>query len=128
MDNISFPTNPIARSGMLEMLRTGKMEKIENLQEQANDLAAIERTAKQFESLLVTRMVESMRKSIPDSNLTQDAASGQMQDMFWQFMGQEVGNQGGLGLWKQVMRQIQETQGMLDNGEAAPDAAKEVSP
>ena len=127
MENVSFPIHSMGSSGMMDLLRNGKAEKLENLENADNgsdEIQQVERTAKHFESLLVTRMVESMRKSIPDSNLTEDSASGQMQDMFWHFMGQEIGNQGGLGLWKQVMRQIRETQGMIDN-DTAP---KEVSP
>ena len=72
-----------------------------------DDQDAVVRAAKDFESVLVQKLLEEMKNTIPDSGLNEDGASKQMQDMFWLYMGQTVGQQGGLGLWKQMVRQLQ---------------------
>lgn len=70
------------------------------------DQAAVVRAAKDFESVLVQKLMEEMKNTIPESGLTEDGASKQMQDLFWLYLGQNVGQQGGLGLWKQMVRQL----------------------
>jgi peptidoglycan hydrolase FlgJ len=72
-----------------------------------DDQAAVVKAAKDFESVLVQKLMEEMKNTIPESGLTEDGASKQMQDLFWLYMGQTVGQQGGLGLWKQMVRQLQ---------------------
>jgi Rod binding domain-containing protein len=70
------------------------------------DKAAVEKAAKDFEAILVQKLVEEMKNTVPDSPLAEDGASKQMQDLFWLYLGQQVGQQGGLGLWKQMVRQL----------------------
>lgn len=68
----------------------------------------LEEAAKGFESLLVSRLVESMRASIDEGSLLDgDAGAKQVRDMFWHFLSEEIGASGGLGLWKQLAREYQ---------------------
>jgi Rod binding domain-containing protein len=62
--------------------------------------------AKDFESLLVHELLKEMKQTIPDSG-SEDSGNEQVQGMFWSFLSQEVANQGGLGLWKSLYRQMQ---------------------
>jgi Rod binding domain-containing protein len=131
MSGLSFPIPPAGGANATDALRDAQLRRAQDTARngdiadgRAQKLAAAERTAKEFESLLVTRMISAMRESVPDSGLTEDAASGQMKDMFWHFMGEEIGSTGGLGVWKQVLRQIQESEGLIDNNATNP----EISP
>lgn len=58
--------------------------------------------AKQFEAVLLHQMMKTMKATIPESGLFDDSTTNQYQDMFWSFLAQDVGEQGGLGLWKQI--------------------------
>jgi Rod binding domain-containing protein len=68
--------------------------------------AAIEKTARDFESVLLYRVFEEMRRSVPDSGLLDSGSSDQVQGMFWMFLAQDVASKGGLGLAKELTRQL----------------------
>ena len=61
---------------------------------------------KDFESLLVHELLKEMKQTIPASG-EEDSGNEQVQGMFWSFLSQEVANQGGLGVWKSLYRQMQ---------------------
>ena len=128
MSGLSFPIPSAGGPGATDAMRDAQLKRLQRSRDggtldetREQKLATAEHTAKEFESLLVTRMISTMRQSIPDAGLTEDAASGQMKDMFWHFMGQEIGSSGGMGVWKQVLRQIQESEGLLDNTVVNPE-------
>jgi Rod binding domain-containing protein len=75
----------------------------------------LQEAGKGFESLLVGKLIDSMRKSIPDGGLLEDSASKQVEDMFWHFMGQEIGHQGGIGLWKELVAEAKGAGASSDN-------------
>jgi Rod binding domain-containing protein len=65
-----------------------------------------EGAAKDFESVLIYRMLMEMKRTIPKGGLLNSPATDQMQDMFWLHLADELSRQGGLGLWKQLHRQF----------------------
>ena len=69
-----------------------------------------EEIAKDFESIFITHMLGEMKKGIGEWGFEKDGASQQMQDLFWTFMGQEAGRQGGIGLWKDIYRSMLQTE------------------
>ena len=75
-------------------------------QTDARDTAQAVKAAKDFESIFLQQVLQEMKKTIPDSGLTSDGVSGQIKDIFWFYLAQEMGEQGGLGLWKEVYRQM----------------------
>ena len=66
--------------------------------------------AKNFEGLLLQQLLSSMRKTVPDSGLLSDGQSQQMQDIFWMYLGRDIGQQGSLGIWKQLESQLTDHQ------------------
>jgi len=58
--------------------------------------------AKDFESVLIIKILEQMKETIPQSGLFEDPAGEQIQNMFWMYLGREIADQGGFGLWKQI--------------------------
>jgi len=69
-----------------------------------------EKVAKDFESIFITHMLGEMKKGIGQWGFEQDGTSQQIQDLFWTFMGQETGRQGGIGLWKDIYRSMPQTE------------------
>jgi Rod binding domain-containing protein len=65
-----------------------------------------QQAAKDFESLLIHKVLEEMKRTIGESGLLEDGTSQQVQDIFWFYLAGELANQGGLGLWKEIYRQM----------------------
>ncbi len=83
--------------------------------------ASAEQAAKDFESVLIYKLLDEMRKTIPDSGLLDSAASEQMEGIFWLHLAQEVADKGGLGLWKELAAKISAVDGAASS---STDAAK----
>ena len=83
--------------------------------------AQAEKVAKDFESVLLARLLEEMDKTIPRSGLLEGGSTEQVRSMYWSLMAREMARQGGLGLWRQVHK------GMLRHYSAAQaDAASKA--
>jgi Rod binding domain-containing protein len=77
--------------------------------------------AHDFESLLVTELMDEMKNTIGDWGFEKDGASEQVNGLFWMYMARDVSDKGGLGLWKEIYNVLadSEKQGsagqLLDN-------------
>jgi Rod binding domain-containing protein len=80
------------------------------------DAAAAEKAAKDFEAILLHRLMEEMRRTIPKSGLLDTAISRQIDGLFWFYLAQEVADNGGIGLCSDLARNM----GPL--GQATPEA------
>jgi len=58
--------------------------------------------ARDFESVLLTRLMDQMKDTIGDWGFEKDGSSGQVQGIFWLYLAQDVANNGGMGLWKDI--------------------------
>ncbi len=63
-----------------------------------------EQTAKDFESVLLSRIVDTMKDTIGDWGFEQDAAAKQVQGLFWMYLARDVAGKGGFGLWKDIYK------------------------
>ena len=73
----------------------------------AHDVKAqkTEQLAKDFETVLLTKLVDEMKETVGNWGLEEeDVAAGQMQGLFWMYLAQDLGDKGGLGLWKDLHR------------------------
>ena len=61
--------------------------------------------ARDFESIFLSQILDKMKDTIPDSE-DEDPSAGQIKDMYWSFMGQAIADEGGLGLWEQIYKDI----------------------
>ncbi|MBE3068919.1 MAG: rod-binding protein [Planctomycetes bacterium] len=64
------------------------------------------KAAKDFEAILIHRLMEEMRRTIPQSGLLDSGTTDQMEGLFWFHLAQEVADKGGLGLWRELARDI----------------------
>ena len=65
--------------------------------------------AKDFESLLLNKLLDEMKNTIGDWGFEKDGPSKQIQGIFWLFLAQELANNGGLGLWKDIYQFVSNT-------------------
>ena len=66
----------------------------------------ITQVARDFESVLLHKMLDAMKKTIPESGFLETGTSQQVQDIFWFYLAQDMAKQGGMGLWKTIYEQI----------------------
>ena len=98
MSETVFPTNPLMPSEPLSALLAARAGHAAH----GRPAGGVQKAAKDFESMLLYRMLEEMKRTIPDSGLLETGISKQVQDIFWYYLAQELAGQGGLGLWKQL--------------------------
>jgi len=81
------------------------------LQRPANDPKQAEEAAKDFESVLLHKVLEAMDRTVPEGGLLDSGASRQIRGMFWYYLAQDAARQGGLGLWKSIHEDMQRKMG-----------------
>ena len=70
------------------------------------DARKAEQAAKDFESVLLHKVLEEMDRTIPESGLLDSGVSKQVKGMFQFYLAQELANRGGIGLWKDLQKQL----------------------
>jgi Rod binding domain-containing protein len=61
-----------------------------------------EQIAKDFESVLLYKLLDEMKNTIGDWGFEKDGISKQVQGIFWLNLAGDIANKGGLGLWKDI--------------------------
>jgi Rod binding domain-containing protein len=65
--------------------------------------------ARDFESVLLTRVFDQVRESIGQCGLDEDEDDGtsqQVHGLFWLYLAQDVANKGGVGLWREIYQHL----------------------
>jgi len=62
--------------------------------------------AKDFESVLLNKLLDGMSNTIGQWGFEQDGTSKQIQSIFWLYLARDIANNGGFGLWKDIHRFI----------------------
>ena len=96
-------TPPVSATGINEL--AGRL----NALKRGRDLEAAERAAKDFESVLLYKLMEEMKRTVPESDLFSTGASRQVEGIFWYYLAQEVAKQGGLGVWREIYKDMMGT-------------------
>jgi Rod binding domain-containing protein len=87
------------------------------------DTAKVLQAARDFESVLLHRLFEEMRRTIPKADLLDSGTSDQIEGLFWMYLAQHVADQGGIGLGKALAEQMARTSSAA---EAAPNLEVEA--
>ena len=64
------------------------------------------KAARDFESVLLNQLMQEMSRTIPESGLVNSGTSKQIQSMFWSFLAEEVADNGGMGLWRDIQKYV----------------------
>ena len=83
-----LPPNPLAELAGVKSDRISEEKK--------------EQIAKDFESVLLSRLLDEMKGAIGEWGFEKDGVSAQVEGMFWLYLADEVANNGGFGLWKDI--------------------------
>jgi Rod binding domain-containing protein len=115
MDGIESIAMPLAvPPAALQRMASGASEQID-----VTDLEAIrnasdekkKQLAKDFESVLLTKLFDEVRKSIEDSGFDDDVAADQVHGLFWSYLARDVANKGGFGLWQDLYQHFKALEG-----------------
>jgi Rod binding domain-containing protein len=79
-----------------------------------------EQVAKDFESILLSKLLDEMKSSIGDWGFEKSPASEQIQGIFWLYLGRHLANNGGLGMWKDIHETLTNPDQTNKNDEAEP--------
>ena len=75
----------------------------------ASSDAKCKQLAKDFESVLLTKLFDQMQESIGGWNEEeQDGTSKQVQGLFWLHLAQDVADKGGFGLWREIYEHLRQ--------------------
>jgi Rod binding domain-containing protein len=75
--------------------------------------------AKDFESVLLGKLLDEMKDTIGDWGLEENGASEQVQGIFWLYLARDIADKGGVGLWKDVYQFLTNPQ-MLNTSAEPP--------
>lgn len=102
MTDFGMPT-PLAEAGTIATA-PASVERL--LGTRRGDAREVVRVARDFESVLLHRLMEEMRRTIPRSELLDTGISDQIQGLFWMYLAKHMADQGGIGLWKDIAQQM----------------------
>jgi Rod binding domain-containing protein len=68
------------------------------------DAKKTEKMAKDFESVLLTKVLEEMQNTVSQFSTEEEVGSEQVKGLFTLFLARDVADKGGLGLWKDLKR------------------------
>ena len=115
MDSIESIALPLAvPPAALRQVASAASDPIEGMDADAIRRASDEekkQLAKDFESVLLTKLFEEVKNSIEDSGFDDDVAADQVHGMFWSYLAQDVANKGGFGLWQDLYQQFKAMEG-----------------
>ncbi len=60
--------------------------------------------ARDFESVFIAKLLDQMKNTIGDWGFEKDAASRQVEGIFWLYLARDVADNGGLGMAKDIYR------------------------
>jgi Rod binding domain-containing protein len=66
--------------------------------------------ARDFESLLINKLLDEMKNTIGDWGFEQDGPCRQIQGMFWFYLAQDLADKGGFGLWKDIYKYVENSE------------------
>jgi hypothetical protein len=72
------------------------------------------RIARDFESVLLTKLFDEVKESIGHWGLEEeeeDGASQQVHGLFWLYLAQDVADKGGFGMWQEIYQHFGDIEG-----------------
>lgn len=87
-------TEPVSPPALLEHLQKPNIKNVSDEKRK--------QIAKDFESVLLNRMLNQMKNTVGNWGLEKDGPSEQVQGIFWMYLARDMANNGGIGLWKDI--------------------------
>lgn len=81
--------------------------------DEAGTAQQLRTVAQQFETVFLHQIVKQMKETVDHTSLDEEDESGeQIQSMYWSFMADAMGQQGGLGFWKTIYEDLAAAKGL----------------
>jgi flagellar protein FlgJ len=81
--------------------------------DQARTAEQLRSVARQFETVFLNEIVKQMKETVDYTSLDEEDETGeQVQSMYWSFMADSLGRQGGVGYWKEIYEKIASARGI----------------
>jgi len=87
----------ILNQPVLEASALGRLGDLDNISEKRK-----KQLARDFESILVNKLLEAMQDSIGSWGFEKDGASRQVSGLFSLYLSDHIAKNGGLGLWPEI--------------------------
>ena len=91
-------TQPVSPPSILENINTSNIDSVSDEKKK--------QIAKDFESVLLSKIFDEMKNTVVDWDSEEDGASEQIQGIFWLHLARDVADNGGLGLWEDIYKYI----------------------
>ncbi len=91
-------TEPVAAPTQLEHLDKSRLRNVTDEKKK--------QIAKDFESILLNKLFDQMSKSVGNWGFEKDGPSEQIQGIFWLHLAQDIADNGGMGLWKDIYKSL----------------------
>lgn len=75
-------------------------------------------TAKDFESLLLNKLLDQMKNTVGEWGFEKEGVSSQVDGIFWLYLARDISDQGGLGLWKDIYKSMPGTEDVQQAGKS----------
>jgi Rod binding domain-containing protein len=69
--------------------------------------AAKKKFAMEFESIFIDKLLSEMKNTIGEWGEEKDGAAQQTEGLFYMFLAKGLGENGGMGLWKDIYKSLQ---------------------
>ncbi len=79
-----------------------------------------EQIAKDFESILLGKLMDEMKSSIGNWGFEKSPAAEQIQGIFWLYLSRHLADNGGLGMWKDIYKTLNNPDQTNKNEESVP--------
>ncbi len=101
-------TTPVMPPNTLETTSgvglTAKAGSVRSNDTKSAEAKKTEKISKDFESVLLTKVLDEMKNTIGNGLGEEEAGGEQVKGLFWLYLARDMGDKGGLGLWKDLNR------------------------
>jgi len=91
------PLAHLSATPLYEAVAKADPSKVEGFSEERK-----KQIAKDFESVLLNKLLDEMKNTIGGWDGDEDGASEQVQGIFWLHLARHIADNGGLGMWKDI--------------------------
>jgi hypothetical protein len=107
-------TTPVTSPSTLEMKSaaglSAKAGNVSSNSVKSAEASRTEKISKDFESVLLTKVLDEMKNTISNGFGEEEVGGEQIKGLFYLYLARDMGEKGGLGLWKDLNRFFKDMQ------------------
>ncbi|NLW86985.1 MAG: hypothetical protein GXY38_08945 [Planctomycetes bacterium] len=108
ISSISANSSAAAGEAMVQNMESAVLSAAK---EGSGDDAKLRKAARDFEALLLHRLMQEMSNTVDHDSLLSGPMTQQVQGIFWLHLAQDMADKGGMGLWKEIYNSMKDSQG-----------------